>query len=373
MSQQQFNVMRDIENCRTAALGGHVDECDACGYQLISYNSCRNRHCPKCQALVKAKWMEARRTELLPVEYYHVVFTIPDKHLASIALQNPRVFYALFFRSVSHSLLTTAADPLFLGAKLGFIALLHTWGQKLMLHPHVHCLVPGGGLSLDESQWISCPPQFFLDVKQLSKCFKETMVQQLKKAFHDGVLEFHGILEHLAQPEAFEQLLNSCLEIDWVVNAKPPFGGPVTVLDYLGRYIHRIAISNHRLLSLENGQVTFTYKDYTHDGAPRTLTLEAEKFIRRFFFMFFRTGLRGYATTVSWLTAIERKKLGLCREFLGVTEVPVLEKKDWPELVLALTGKDPLECPKCHRGRLVQIQTLLPLSNLDPISTRSPP
>ena len=246
MSVQQVRVMRAIEVCRTAALGGHVDRCDQCAHQVISYNSCRNRHCPKCQNLDKALWREARRAEVLPVEYYHVVFTLPSQ-LAPVALQNKEVVYGILFAAASKTLLRIGADPKHLGAQLGFVAVLHTWGQTLHHHPHLHCLVPGGGLSSDGKRWVTCRKGFFLSVRVLSRLFRRLFLEALQHAYDNGRLEFHGQIESHREPDVFRNLLNKCRQTEWVVYAKPPFAGPDAVVDYLARYTHRIAISNHRL------------------------------------------------------------------------------------------------------------------------------
>jgi putative transposase/transposase-like zinc-binding protein len=246
-SRQQRRVLRAIEQCRTAALGGHLYECDNCAHQVPVYNSCRNRHCPKCQSLAKARWLEARQAELLPLTYYHVVFTLPDS-VALLALQNARTIYNLLFRAVSETLLRIAADPKHLGARLGFFAVLHTWGQTLMLHPHLHCVVTGGGLSLDRTRWISCRPRFFLPVRVLSALFRGLFLHYLRQAYEEGELEFAGEIAALSAPSRFDRLLKQARRKKWVVYAKRPFGGPQQVLDYLGRYTHRVAISNHRLL-----------------------------------------------------------------------------------------------------------------------------
>ena len=262
MSREQHRAMRAIEICRTATLGGHVDQCDSCAHQRISYNSCRNRHCPKCQSLAKAKWLQARMAELLPITYFHVVFTLP-REIAAVAFQNTKVTYSILFRALSQTLLEIAADPKRLGAEIGFLAVLHTWTQTLMHHPHVHCVVPGGGLSPDHTRWISSRQKFFLPVKVLSCMFRGKFLFYLKQAFDQGKLKFFGDLKHLAHPQAFSHFLRRNREIKWVVYAKPPFGGPAQVLDYLGRYTHRIAISNHRLVSFQDDKVTFHWKDRT--------------------------------------------------------------------------------------------------------------
>jgi hypothetical protein len=266
LSLDQRRVLREIAACRTAALGGHVQECDGCGHRQIAYNSCRNRHCPKCQAAARGEWLEAREQELLPVPYFHVVFTLPHE-LGQLAWQNKKVVYGLLFRAAAATLLTVAADPQHLGAKIGFLSVLHTWGQNLMHHPHLHVVVPGGGLSSDGSRWIACKQsrrkkEFFLPVRILSRVFRGKFLAGLKQAHADGKLEFHGRLQPLAEPGRFNHLLNQSARRDWIVYAKRPFGGPRQVLKYLARYTHRVAISNRRLIRLENGRVTFRYKDY---------------------------------------------------------------------------------------------------------------
>ena len=243
----QRRVVHDIVACRTAALGGHIERCDQCGYRQIAYNSCRNRHCGKCQAAARAEWMQARAEELLPVAYYHVVFTLPEQ-LSPLALQNKRVIYDLLFRAASEALLKIAADPQHLGARIGFFAVLHTWGQTLRHHPHLHCVVPGGGLSADNTRWIACRPGFFLPVKVLSRLFRGKFIAHLREAREDGQLHYLGKLSHLAEAEEFNCWLRELSRIEWVVYAKPPFGGPQQVLKYLARYTHRVAISNGRLL-----------------------------------------------------------------------------------------------------------------------------
>ena len=373
MSQQQRRAMHEIETCRTAALGGHVDQCDACGHQAISYNSCRNRHCPKCQALAKARWLQARQAELLPVEYYHVVFTIPDNQLAPIALQNQRVFYNLMFRLVSETLQTIAADPKHLGASIGFLAVLHTWGQTLTHHPHVHCVVPGGGLSPNGQAWVSCRPGFFLPMAVLSAYFRNHFLKALEKAFNQGCLEFYGTVQHLEDPEAFKKVIETCKAKKWGVMAKPPFGGPAKALDYLGCYVHRIAISNHRLVDMRDGKISFTWRDYKHSSAQKTMTLDAQEFIRRFLQHVLPSGFMRVRHFGLLANCHRTEKLELCRSHLGAPEPPPLERQNWPDLVLSLTGKDPLLCPHCKRGRLVCTSALPPSKPAPLPATRAPP
>ena len=272
----QRRVLRDIASCRTAALGGHVEVCARCGAQKISYNSCRNRHCPKCQSLAKARWLEQRKAELLPVQYFHVVFTVPQQ-VAELALANPRLVYDILFSAAAETLRTIAADPKHLGAEIGFLAVLHTWGQNLLHHPHVHCVVPGGGLAARQQHWISCRPGFFLPVKVLSRLFRRLFLEQLRQAYDDGRLQLHGPLEELQSPSAFAALLDRLSESEWVVFAKRPFAGPQQVLEYLARYTHRVALSNDRILQIVDERVTFVWKDYRHGGRRRRMSLDAER------------------------------------------------------------------------------------------------
>jgi len=285
-----IKVLRAIERCRTAALGGHLDECSRCGHRVISYNSCRNRHCPKCQANARDRWLAARSRELLPTPYVHVVFTLPHE-LAPLALQNKKVVYGLLFRTSAQTLLEIARDPKHLGAEIGFFSVLHTWNQKLEHHPHVHCVVPAGGLSPDHTRWIKPRYPFFLPVKVLGRVFRGKFVEGLREAFAAGHLGFHGNLAFLAQPKAFSSWLRQLFRQDWVVYSKRPFGGPEHALRYLGSYTHRVAISNHRLISFTNGQVTFRWRDSAHKNKKRRMTLPVEEFLRRFLLHLLPKGL----------------------------------------------------------------------------------
>jgi hypothetical protein len=289
IDQQRFRlnrlhckVLRAIERCRTAALGGHRDRCTRCGYTAaISYNSCRNRHCPKCQTNARDKWLAAREKELLPVPYVHVVFTLP-RPLARLAFHNKRILYGLLFRTSAASLIEIAADSKHLGAEIGFLSVLHTWGQNLVHHPHVHCVIPAGGLSPDHRAWVRPRHRFFLPVKALSRVFRGKFVAALKRAYRNNELCLPGALKPLSQEKAFRAFVRSLFRHDWVVYAKPPFGGPQYVLNYLARYTHRVAISNHRLVAFADGKVTFRWKDYAHSSKQRLMTLTAEEFLRRF-------------------------------------------------------------------------------------------
>src|SRR5215510_9905281 len=279
---QQLKALRAIQRCRTAVLGGHRDACPSCGYQAISYNSCRNRHCPKCQAQARERWITARRRELLHTSYFHVVFTVPHE-LNVLALENPRLFYDLLFTATAQTLLGIASDAKHLGAEIGVIAILHTWGQNLLLHPHIHCVIPAGGLSRDHRRWLRPRYPFFLPVKVLSRVFRGKFLAGLKRLYRSKKLHCAGPSAALADPQQFAQLLRRLHRQDWVVYAKAAFGGPMQVLRYLGRYTHRVAISNHRLLAFDGERVTFRWKDYAHGGKWGQMTLRASEFLRRFF------------------------------------------------------------------------------------------
>ena len=263
LTTAQRRAVSAIERCRTAALGGQIEQCDHCGHRRFCYRSCRNRHCPKCQAFARATWVRKRRSELLDCPYFHLVFTLPQP-IAALALQNPRVLYTLLFRAASRTLRTLASDPKHLGAEIGFFAVLHSWGQALQLHPHLHCVVPGGGIAPQGDRWISCRPGFFLPVRVLSRLFRRLFLERLQQAFRSGRLQFRHTLAPLNDPDAFARYLQPLRQAEWVVYAKRPFAGPHQVLDYLGRYTHRVAISNHRLLAVDNRQVRFRWRDYRH-------------------------------------------------------------------------------------------------------------
>ncbi|MCA9595900.1 MAG: IS91 family transposase [Ottowia sp.] len=362
LSRGQRRVMGAIERCRTAALGGHVEQCDACGHQRIAFNSCRNRHCPKCQALTRAQWLEDRRAELLPVEYFHVVFTLPQE-IAAIAYQNKAVVYDLLFRATAETLRTIAADPKHLGAEIGLIAILHTWGQNLLHHPHLHCVVPGGGLSPDGLRWIACRPGFFLPVRVLSRLFRRLFLAMLQQAFAARALKFYNALAALEDSAAFARYLAPTARAEWVVYAKPPFGGPERVLEYLGRYTHRVAIANSRLVAFADGQVAFRWKDYRHASRKKVMRLEAGEFVRRFLLHVLPSGfqrIRHYG----WLANRSRAaKLERCRQLLDVpapVSVPADEPTDYRDRYQRLTGVSLWECPHCRRGRMVCIESLPP-------------
>lgn len=317
----QLKVLRAIERCRTAALGGHRDQCVRCGREAISYNSCRNRHCPKCQTNAREKWLCARQRELLPVCYFHLVFSVPHT-LVPLIWQNKKVLFGLLFDASAATLLEVAADPVHLGAEVGFLSILHTWGQTLQRHPHIHCVIPGGGLSLDHSQWLRSPPHFFLPVRVLSRVFRGKFAAGLRQAFHAKQLAFYGELQPLATEKAFAAFLRTLFREDWVVYAKAPFGGPGHVLQYLARYTHRVAISNHRLLSVDDDRVTFRWKDYAHHNKSRAMTLTLEEFLRRFLQHVLPKGLPRIRY-FGWLANRRRREfLPLCRTLLAVAPLP---------------------------------------------------
>jgi hypothetical protein len=362
LSRGQRCVMSAIERCRTAALGGHVEQCDSCGHQRIAFNSCRNRHCPKCQSLVRAQWLEDRQADLIPVDYFHVVFTLPAE-IAAIAYQNKAVIYEILFHATAETLRTIAADPKHLGAEIGFIAILHTWGQNLLHHPHLHCVVPGGGLSADGERWISCRPGFFLPVRVLSRLFRRLFLAQLQEAFDAGHLRFFKTLDPLKVPGDFARYLAPVRRAEWVVYAKPPFGGPQHVLNYLGRYTHRVAISNNRLIDFADGKVSFRWKDYRHESRQKIMSLDAHEFIRRFLLHVLPGGfqrIRHYGLLANRHRAA---KLARCRQLLA-EPAPIAKLPDAPtdyrDRYEQLTGKSLRDCPQCGQGHMVCIETFSP-------------
>ena len=317
-----LHVLYAIGVCRTVTLGGHLDRCSRCGFEAISYNSCRNRHCPKCQTNARDQWLAERSKELLPVHYVHVVFTLPHE-LSWLALQNKKVVYDLLFRTSTTTLLEVAADPKHLGAEIGFLSVLHTWGQNLQHHPHIHCVIPSGGLSPDHQHWIRPRYPFFLPVKVLSRVFRGKFIAGLKHAFRQGQLVFPGSLQALAGEKAFHAFLRPLFRQDWVVYAKRPFGGPEHVLHYLARYTHRVAISNHRLLSVADGQVTFRWKDYAHGSKQRKMTVTAEEFLRRFMLHLLPRGFVRIRFSGFLANRRRQQLLPLCKQLLeGRSQLP---------------------------------------------------
>jgi hypothetical protein len=345
----QRRILRAIASCRTAALGGHVESCDHCQYRRIAYNSCRNRHCPRCQASACARWMEDRAEELLPVEYFQVVFTLPDA-FNWLALANPRTVYGVLFDAAAQTLLEVAANPRHLGAKIGFLAILHTWGQNLSLHPHVHCVVPGGGIAPDGSRWISCRPGFFLPVRVLSRVFRGKFIDLLKRA------RTQGRLLGAEDAQAFERLLDQAVKHEWVVYAKPPFGGPQQVLKYLSHYTHRIAISNRRLLEIDDRTVTFAYKDYARGNRPRRLTLGGEEFLRRFLLHAVPPGFMRIRQFGLLANRVRTASLQRCRRLIGTSALVPIQP-----MIVCVISIEQRCCPACGCGRLRRGVNLTPL------------
>lgn len=347
---EQLKPMRAIETCRTAALGGHVERCGQCEHQRIAYNSCRNRHCPKCQSVARAEWLAAREGELLPIGYYHVVFTLPPR-IAALALQNKKAVYDILFRASAEALLTIARDPRHLGAEIGFFSILHTWGQNLLHHPHVHCVATGGGLSPDGKSWVACRKNFFLSVRVLSRLFRALFLRMLSAA----KLKFHGELSGLNDPAALQRYLARVRRQDWVVYAKAPFGGPERALAYLGRYTHRIAISNHRLVSDQNGQVSFHYQDYASSNPQqqRTMTLEADEFLRRFLLHALPPGFQRIRHYGLLANRHRHANLARCRELLRAGP-PITPTSSAATALVERAAT----CPACLQGRMLRVSKL---------------
>ena len=369
----QHKAMRAIERCRTADLGGHVDCCDRCGYERISYNSCRNRHCPNCQSLARERWLLDRQRELLPIAYFHIVFTIPDE-LNPIALVNQRPVYDLLFQAASETLLTLGRDPRHVGGQLGIIAVLHTWGQNLMDHPHLHCIVTGGGLSDDGQRWLSprkmTPGKdFFIHVNVISDLFKKKFLAYLKQRYQTGEFKWVGRIRYLKEKAAFHQLLTQLYAKKWVTYCKKPFGGPEQVLRYLGRYTHRVAISNHRIVNIADGKVTFKWRDYRDSNKTKLMTLDVFEFIRRFLLHILPA--RYYKIRYYGLLAnrLRSARLNRCREILPFSQPPAAAKSErlcWEDVLLELCGLDIRKCPKCRTGRMVRKALLLCSAGVPP-------
>jgi hypothetical protein len=364
LTAAQHKALRDLSACRTAALGGHVQRCLDCGHERITYNSCRNRHCPKCQALARARWLEREAALLLPVEYHHVVFTLPAE-VAELALANPAVLYDALFQAAAGTLRALAANPKHLGAQLGILLVLHTWGQNLHHHPHVHGVVSGGGLSCDARgavdqtpRWRSCRPGFFLPVRVLSRLFRGKFLARLRAAFKQGKLKFFGKLAALADTHAFARWLTPLYKKEWVVYAKRPFGGPVQVLKYLARYTHRIAISNGRLLKLDKGQVTFRYKDYAAGPQHKTMTLSGEEFLRRFVQHVLPRGFVKIRHYGLWANRQRAKQMERSRALLSAEAAPAPVEPAPAETspasdALGIERAPLAQCPQCGSSRLV--------------------
>jgi hypothetical protein len=367
MSGEQRRVMAAIEVCRTAVLGGHLERCDQCDYERNCFNSCRDRHCPKCQSLARAQWIEHRLAELLDCPYFHVVFTVPDE-MAAIAYQNKGVVYDILFHTTAETMKTIGADPKHLGAEIGFFAVLHSWGQNLMFHPHLHCVVPGGGLSADGQRWVRCRARFFLSVRVLSRLFRRLFLESLEKAFNSGKLQFFAALEFLRDPHAFAERIAQAKQTDWVVYTKRPFAGPQQVLDYVGRYTHRVAISNNRLIDIDNGRVKFHWKDYRDNSQIKVMDLEADEFIRRFLLHVLPEGFQRIRYYGFLANRDRRKKLALCRQLLGMqTSSPTTSIKDYRQRYQELTGRSLTLCPCCQKGQMVIVENLSPAISREPV------
>lgn len=363
LSPEQWKAVNAIISCRTAKLGAHVLECNNCGEIEQSYNSCRNRHCPKCQTLARLKWLDERTEELLDTQYFHVVFTIPD-YYNPIILQNKKIIYNILFKAVKETLLETAENPENLGAKIGFIAILHTWGQQLLDHPHIHCVVTGGGISENHKKWISCKKDYFIRVEKLSRLFRGKMLDYLKRAFNRNELTFHGRIQRYKNTNEFQLLIDKGWNTEWVVYSKETFSTPENVFKYLGRYINRIALSNNRIMKLENGKVTLSWKDYKDDNAMKYLKLNVKEFMRRFLLhvlpdRFVRIRFYG-------LLASRNKKelLDKCRKLItkqtGKKAKSRKQCKNAVEYLKDIMGIDLFLCKKCGEGKILVVEIIQP-------------
>jgi hypothetical protein len=363
-----------IEKCRTAMLGGHVEKCNKCGHKRVSYNSCRNRHCPKCQSIAREKWIIKRKEELLPVKYFHIVFTIPEE-LNRIALQNKKIIYDILFKAGSETLLQLGNDEKHLGGEIGIIAVLHTWGQSLTEHPHLHCIVPGGGLSNDGKRWMSAKKSkkrkndFFIHVNVISDLFKKKFMSYFGKSYNSCKLRFEGEISVMKDRIVFKELQNKLYKKKWITYCKPPFGGAEQVINYLGRYTHRVAISNHRIKNIEGGEITFSYKDYRDFNKTKEMKLEAGEFIRRFLLHVLPDNF--YKIRYYGILSSRKKKTKLqeCRRILGIREELIEETaatKSWKEILYELTGVDVNRCPECNEGRMILVETITTRSSRSP-------
>jgi hypothetical protein len=356
-SPAQDRVLRLLPLCRTASLGGHKLRCDSCGYEELSYNSCRDRHCPKCQAAARAEWLAARECELLDVPYFHVVFTLPDE-LSAIALQNKRLCYGLLFQATAQTLRTIAAEPKHLGAEIGFLAVLHTWNQILLHHPHVHCVVPGGGISSDKKRWISCREDFFLPVRVLSRLFRRLYLEGLERAYLGQKVELHGQLEHLRDRETWTRTITEVRRKEWVVYAKPPFGGPAQVLKYLAKYTHRVAISNQRIIAVDGDRVRFRWRDRSREACTRTMELSGVEFVRRFLLHVLPKGFIRIRHFGFLANRIRTERIALAQRLLQ-------QQQQHDGLLCRRLEPSPPpipldRCPSCRTGRLVVLAEIPP-------------
>jgi len=358
---EQHRALRAIELCYTAALGGHKTRCDHCGHEGCAYNPCRNRHCPKCQGVTRAAWLAKRQCEVLDTPYEHAIFTLPQD-LSPLVLHNPRLLYGLLFRTVSQSLVDIASDPKHLGAEIGGMAILHSWGGQLQHHPHLHCVLPAGGLAPDGSRWVPCRPNFFLPVRVLSRRFRRLYVEGLKHLYGQGELALTGRCRQFAEPRAWKRLLASLREQEWVVYAKEPCDS-AHIFKYLARYTHRVAISNHRLVALQDGQVTFRFKDHKREGKLRTQTLDAVEFLRRFCLHILPKGLHKIRYFGCFANCHRQAKLALCRTLIGqkahvVVTNAVTTDEDTAEPNRTGTRIQPGDtCPVCQQGRMALVET----------------
>lgn len=355
-----LRVMRAVETCRTAALGGHRERCQGCGFERIAYNSCRNRHCPKCQSADKLDWLQQRKQELLPIPYYHLVFTLPEP-LSALALQNKKELFGILFTASAETLLTIAADPQHLGARIGFFSILHSWGQNLLFHPHIHCVVTGGGLAPEGDRWIPSRPAFFLPVRVLSRLFRRLFLDTLARRFEH--LHFHGELAPLACPSAFAQWLAPLRTQEWVVYCQPPFGSPQQVIEYLGRYTHRVALSNQRLLAIDEDSVTFQHKDYRSSQPQfwRPMTLSGEEFIRRFLLHVLPDGFQRIRYYGLLANRFRAKRLAQCRALLLGPRPDLLPAPPQLQALQEALGQPSTPCPRCRQGTLLRVASLAPI------------
>jgi hypothetical protein len=364
----QIKAITAIESCRTAKLGGHIDKCEACGHLRVSYNSCRNRHCPKCQGLAREKWVEERKKDLLPVSYFHVVFTLPQE-LNSLALRNSKELYSIFFKAASETLVELSLDSKYLGAEIGFSSILHTWGQNLMYHPHIHCIIPSGGLSIDGKRWISSKKKFFIPVKVLSRKFRGKFLFYLKRLYYRNILKFVGQIEELNNEDIFLNLINNLYKKEWIVYCKPPFKNPSYVLEYLGRYTNRVAISNNRIIAINNGIVTFKWRDYKDNNKVKFMTLGVEEFIRRFLMHILPerfVKIRHYGILSN---KNRSSKLEICKRLTGASMHNLrfyLKNASMQELLLKFKGIDSTKCPCCSTGKMHKALKLDPRNSSPP-------
>lgn len=345
VNYQQRKALRAIVKCRTAALGHHVDACPKCGYSTQSYNSCRNRHCPKCQSGLRQRWVEARKREVLGVEYFHVVFTVPSK-LNPVALQNQRLLYNLLFKASAATLLEVATNRKHLGAKIGFVSILHTWGQNLQEHPHVHCLIPQGGVSQDSKSWVHSRRKYFLPKKILGQVFRGKFIEGLRRLYQKKKLKFAGAIAYLEDPEQFSEFIRSLYRHEWVIDVRPALGGAEKVIHYLGRYTRRVAISNHRLLNFDGKEITFLWKDYAHDGKWRKMTLDATEFLRRFVLHILPKGFVRVRFFGLMANRFRAQCLELCRKLLSTSTSEKQNSDPLPDLSAWF-------CPHCGTRMLV--------------------